>query len=340
MSNEYDIQINQKITNNVLPSLSGMQHSLENIDDMPITLTSIDITMSGLNANVIALSNKINTTNSTLTGISKELLGLSGHTKSILTYASGVYSKTSNVDTSLTGMAKSVLGLSGYTKKILTYASGTNNKTSNIDTTLTGIYNYVHNLSDKVNLYFSAIDANLALSLSGVNAIYDKLNDDEGLQIIDFVHEQIHHSKTFSVLFSVTKNNAQTADLIITTPNDLTKEFHAEFFFSTSGPGTISLYEDTNITGGSAVTIFNRNRRSLSTSTATSVHTPTVNAVGTLLNQELIGATGLGNSKFGGSGATRYEWLLKNNSNHLFRMSSTSDNNIISLSVVFYEKVA
>ena len=104
----------------------------------------------------------------------------------------------------------------------------------------------------------------------------------------------------------------------------------------------VTFYENpTDVSGGTAMTEYNRDRNSPNTAGLAITHTPTVNNLGTtVIFQEKFGlAAGGGQAatKFGGDSRSETEFILKQNEQYVLRCSSLTDGNIISAVFEWYE---
>jgi hypothetical protein len=161
-------------------------------------------------------------------------------------------------------------------------------------------------------------------------------HDTGALITIDAVHAAVHTGDHFTAVYSATKNAAQSLDMCIITP-DVDKEWHIIFTTSASDAGTLYLYKDSILAdSGTAVTPANNNFNSATLPEATVGHTPTVTAVGTIVEQYNLGATS-GPVRFGGTSSARNEYILKRNSKYLVRYTATNNNTVISHIMAWYE---
>ncbi len=154
---------------------------------------------------------------------------------------------------------------------------------------------------------------------------------------VDIVHEMIHLGWSFSRSTTFTKESAENADILLVVP-DTDIEPHFTLSYSSSGAGIIHLYRETDSVGGAAVPLFNSNQRSSNLCETIVTSTPTVTTVGTEMNAKQIGSDGVGQTSLGGSGASRYEWILDRNTKYLVRFASTAAANVIVLTASIYEQ--
>lgn len=151
---------------------------------------------------------------------------------------------------------------------------------------------------------------------------------------IDYTHHEIHGGNAYTITgLNSDIDVGQFLDLTVITPNT-TKWVHV--VFTTSGQLTYHafVYEAsvTNV-AGSVKTAYNRNRNSSNVSGGTFREGDTFTTTGTLLWQMHFGAAG----KSGGIFGLRDEFILKQNTQYLFRLESEIINNRVSASLDWYE---
>ena len=155
----------------------------------------------------------------------------------------------------------------------------------------------------------------------------------KALLSIDVEHHEIHDGSSYQVTaFATGVGSGSIADFFGITPANV----DCHFVFSVSGSGELefALYEGATVSSnGTPMSVINRNRKSIKTSTMQAFHTPTVTGVGTLLESGYFG-TG---KTVGGSNHSDTEMILKNNTNYLVRITSRSSANNISGKFMWYE---
>jgi len=157
--------------------------------------------------------------------------------------------------------------------------------------------------------------------------------------VVNAVHEHIHEGRYFTLSIPFTKDAGQNADFVFTFPNDTDKEYHFDAVFSSSGAGTVTLYRTPTVgAGGTDKTFTNNNELSSNVSDATAKADPTISGVGTFIEQIQVGSSGASVTALGGGGGgTREEWVTRNKT-YLLRYASTTNSNIITLTVHYYFK--
>lgn len=157
--------------------------------------------------------------------------------------------------------------------------------------------------------FMDAVSVNLTsddLSLSVVNDLTRKARQGE-----------VYH---FSHLFSSVADSAN-ADILISTGAE---RVSLTFSVSVAADTEVRIYETTVVSNsGSAVTSFNRNRTQDTTFTSTVTHTPTVSELGTLVTTDYLPG-GEKNKEVGSSSSNFIVWVLKPDTNYLFRSTNTS----------------
>lgn len=177
---------------------------------------------------------------------------------------------------------------------------------------------------------------------SNGNIVCAQLDSSSGLlTIISDIHSKIHDGKFFtSSVLADDVADGSSLDLVLTA--NASYNVHARITYTAEKKSHFRLYEAPTTSGGSAVSIFDKNRDSANSSNATLVSGPTVSNVGNLRFTHLVPA-GTGRHSSGGAGTSGYEeWVLKANTKYLMRLthdsgSGTSDLNFI---FEFYETPA
>lgn len=150
--------------------------------------------------------------------------------------------------------------------------------------------------------------------------------------VIQYDHHEIHGGRAFVYCEQNTLGNEGTRDILLVTPNT-TRWSHLTFGFRSSGEANFVFYEGTTTSDdGTAVTPMNRNRNSDHTAGMLVYHTPTVSAVGTQLCTRHFGAGRTPGEERGIS-----EWVLRQNTKYLIRVTSEAASNDISSAFDWYE---
>lgn len=150
---------------------------------------------------------------------------------------------------------------------------------------------------------------------------------------IPYDHHQIHEGETWHWYFAWDNlASASSLDLVFTVPNitissgssAVTLCPHFRYEVETNDLATVIFYEGPTVTGGTgtARTPLNHERNGTYTPKLTILEAPTVTNVGTEIDRERFLATAVGLSAGGGVGGSVEEWVLKNNTKYLFRITS------------------
>jgi hypothetical protein len=178
------------------------------------------------------------------------------------------------------------------------------------------------------------------------------------LQVIEYEHHEIHSGSSFHVSYSVVtaSSDDDVTAIAFKTPNT-TKWLHLVATFACSGAAEAIMTEGALTIAdrgdGTDKVVLNRNRNSSTTSTVLSWEdTPTVGSVttmnetewtavgvsgGTELYHEWL-AAGTGPKPAGGVARGTQEWVLKKNTDYVFRLQNTGASaNAHSISLDWYE---
>ncbi len=151
---------------------------------------------------------------------------------------------------------------------------------------------------------------------------------------IEYEHYQIHEGNTFTVLEVTDLGNGAERDILIVSPKT-TEWAHLVWEIEHELETLIQFYRDTTYTAaGTGIVAFNRDGNSTHTATTLVYHTPTITNVGTL-----VGTIQQGDGKkAGGSDRLSNEFILKQNTAYLIRITNlTVNNNLIFLKLNWYE---
>ena len=160
------------------------------------------------------------------------------------------------------------------------------------------------------------------------------------LQTIDYSHHEIHAGSHFTYTeYDGDLDNLAVIEILITTP-DTTKWAHMIAAITGALSTTVEFYETCTHTAGAAKTAYNNNRNSATANTTTLAVSNDDNADGTPIYSVQFGiSTGGGASGVSGGGSLRAdgEYMLKQNTKYLLRVTSNADNNVVSVMLGWYE---
>ena len=167
------------------------------------------------------------------------------------------------------------------------------------------------------------------------------------LATISTSHYEIHEGDMFKV--DVNDDDLDTNDTLsiyLKTPNT-TARIHMFYSAYSSGATTFELLEGPTVTAGtgSQLAVYNRDRNNANVSTVLdNTATPVANktslnvtttADGTQLHHEMLGS---GKNKLSGDTRDANEWILKQNTGYVFRITGDSNDNRVNLILNFYEE--
>ena len=145
------------------------------------------------------------------------------------------------------------------------------------------------------------------------------MRDIEQVRLIEGQAFSVGHAHDFASPLA----NAASIDIAIAFPQGMNPIFSIKGL--SDGDAVGYLYEGASVTGGSAMTIINKNRASTKTSQAVALLNPTVTSLGTPILQEiLLGGTG---KKGGGDDTGNGNIILKGLTTYLFRLTNQDQNN-------------
>jgi len=165
------------------------------------------------------------------------------------------------------------------------------------------------------------------------------INIDEAtraITTIEYEHHEIHDGRMFTILEVTDLGNMAIRDILVVTP-DTTRWAHLVWEIEHELETSINFYRDTTYTdNGTPIISFNRNGNSTNVATTLVYHTPTITDVGTLVGTIQQGA----GKKAGGSDRQSNEFILKQNTAYLVRISNlTVNNNLIFMKLNWYEHI-
>jgi hypothetical protein len=174
------------------------------------------------------------------------------------------------------------------------------------------------------------------VQIGGQYIDYDAFRNDEYISI-DFDHKKIHKSQKYTVSYywaSVANNGTALLSGVI--PAGMYP--HAEFELAVGGNCVFSMIEGGTITGGTAVTAYNRNRNAGTPSMASiAYHSGTLTGGSTIYQGYMPG--GEKNFAVGGGAAADSEWVYKAGVTTTWQLVNISGGAIgVSMEATFYDQ--
>jgi len=173
------------------------------------------------------------------------------------------------------------------------------------------------------------------VDLHGRTVYYDAV--DNATVCIELPHHKIHEGQHFTwSTYDADVDSGAPKYWRITTPNTTTR-IHWEAVIATTESGVVQLYENPTINAaGTAGTIYNNERNSATTATATVFEDTTTTSDGTVIDNGVIGS-GAGPQSVGGDTRTDAEWVLKQNEDYIVKFTPYNDNAKVTLTMLWYE---
>lgn len=156
---------------------------------------------------------------------------------------------------------------------------------------------------------------------------------------MSYTHEQTHMGNMFvwgEVAVSIAAG--ATLDYGFVTGSKMVHT-HPARIVTSADKLTYTVYEGATYSGGTAMTLQNKNRNSLYIPLCSVTKAPTVTATGTsFVCYYLPGATGVGGTRTGSDVSEDEEWVLKPNTKYLVRFTNGSTGaNLVTFSLAGYE---
>ena len=159
------------------------------------------------------------------------------------------------------------------------------------------------------------------------------------LQVIDYAHHEAHGGSAYFAVYSGLANDTDFIEVRIQTP-DTTKWAHMVITIDSALACTSELWTPTTKTdvSGNRITPLNRDNNSSNTTGLTICHTPAGTQTGDANLLQYIGAAAVsGRVNTGGGTGSRGEFILKQNSSYLIKVTSRADSNALSILLDWYE---
>ena len=157
--------------------------------------------------------------------------------------------------------------------------------------------------------------------------------------VITYPHHEIHGGSAYFVSYSRLAADAEMIELRIKTP-DTTKWAHMVIEIDAALAAVAELWIDTikSDAFGNRLGIMNRDHNSPNTSGLVICHTPGgVQPTNANWKQYLGSASGNGKVVSGGGASSRHEFILKQNTAYLIRVTSRANSNSLTVLLDWYE---
>lgn len=149
------------------------------------------------------------------------------------------------------------------------------------------------------------------------------IDEHGGLTVIDFAHHEVHEGH----MYIASRKSAEGADVadngtLILQITTGTRYAHFTFNVGGGGDTEVEFLESPTSTGGTALQSHNLNRNGTMTPSCVVVHTPSISAAGTLLENFLIPGGVGANFSAGGMARKDTEWILKPSTKYAIRATN------------------
>jgi hypothetical protein len=166
-------------------------------------------------------------------------------------------------------------------------------------------------------------------------ALVDEAGDhrveDHSLLVIDRDHYELHEGESYVITRVASIGSGNNGDIWIAVGAVMA---HAYITVVGQAETSFTLHEAGTYSGGTSLSVINRNRSSVNSSTVTAVYTPTVSDVGTELYNLRFGS----GKAVGGETRGTSEWVLAQSTDYLLRVTNQSvSSQYISVQIDFYE---
>ena len=164
---------------------------------------------------------------------------------------------------------------------------------------------------------------------------------DQARVTIAFQHHEVHEGNHYTIAVVDADVDIAAPKYVRITAPDTATRIHFMGVVSADGASLVELYEDpTILAAGTALTERNNDRNSANAATATTFEDTTTQAPnndGTLLFAGRIGGTGAAQTRFAGNVADREEWILKQATDYLVKVTVDADDTEVVIVLTWYE---
>jgi len=156
---------------------------------------------------------------------------------------------------------------------------------------------------------------------------------------IEIEHHQVHDEQFYTMSdYAVNVQAAAPKEWFVRTPNTV-RRFHCKISVEVDGGSLLEFFENPVISGGDEGTLlpfYNNDRNSLATATVSGYKDPTVGNSGVTRLQVSRVAPSVG-KKVGGVARIGSEWILKQNTDYLLRVTVDANGTEVTTSWEGYE---
>jgi hypothetical protein len=187
-------------------------------------------------------------------------------------------------------------------------------------------------------LYETDTGATYVCAGSAWTVIGPAVDDDElALAIIPEEHYQVHEGRSFTATHTVSVGSGTAVSVLVTTPSTGTCYVHFTYEIDANNAVAGTFSEAPNMSGGTAITAYNRDRSSATASNLTIKHTCSSNqSAGTVLKNHAISGANAGTLLTGYYGG-REEWVLGSEKDYAFRFSAVNASTTVDINMSWYE---
>lgn len=154
--------------------------------------------------------------------------------------------------------------------------------------------------------------------------------------IIEPSHGAIHAGTHFTLTYNKIIGAGSVVSVMITTPASSTSKYIHFVAGVEADKAATWTFSQCSASVGSALTAYNNNLNSTSTSDTSIVANPTITTYGTILETHIIGTSGNPASVTGGGVEQRNEWLLVPSTQYLVNVTTVSASTNTTITIPFY----
>jgi len=185
--------------------------------------------------------------------------------------------------------------------------------------------------SNDVSIHNEDTDAPVTTTTDGSKERLDVAVQDD-IETIGHYHDKIHSGDAYHVSDYGTYSKNAEWDILIKVGST---QMHLLWGVSANVGALVELFESPTVTAnGTQYTIYNKKRASSNTPDTDVYETPTLTADGTQFEVAVLP----GSNQSGILCSVDLEWVLKANTDYLFRITSQGNSNLLGLALDWYEE--